>query len=209
MSLEALKEDLNQRDKDIKELYSYLVKLDESNELSYILKANLFVMLYNKVEFFFREFIFSIYDEIHDQNINFFDLKPHVQYIIVDYLFPKDSSKDKKHYIIKSLFENNINYYKPERKDLANGNIDGELIKNVLKQYCINSSQVYCKGEIKLHTLKNIRNQLAHGEESFRSLGRSYTINQVTKLKEDIERIFLALQDELEIFLNDKHYLAK
>lgn len=34
MSLEALKEDLNQRDKDIKELYSYLVKLDESNELS-------------------------------------------------------------------------------------------------------------------------------------------------------------------------------
>ena len=72
MSLEALKEDLNQRDKDIKELYSYLVKLDESNELSYILKANLFVMLYNKVEFFFREFIFSIYDEIHDQNINFF-----------------------------------------------------------------------------------------------------------------------------------------
>lgn len=58
MSLEALKEDLNQRDKDIKELYSYLVKLDESNELSYILKANLFVMLYNKVEFFL-ESLFS------------------------------------------------------------------------------------------------------------------------------------------------------
>ncbi|MDD2164937.1 MAE_28990/MAE_18760 family HEPN-like nuclease [Glaesserella parasuis] len=207
MSLEALKEDLRQRDADIEKLYLHLIQQNENDELSHILKANLFVMLYNKVEFFFREFIFSIYDEIHDQNLSFFQLKPHIQQIIADYLFPKDSTKQKKYDLLKRLFENNITYYKPERVDIANGNIDGELIKEVLKQYEINPSQVYCEGDIKLHTLKIIRNKLAHGEESFSATGKQYSVNQVKKLKEDIERIFLALQDELEIFLNDKHYL--
>lgn len=207
MALEALKEDLRQRDEDIEKLYRHLIQQNESDELSYIITANLFVMLYNKIEFFFREFIFSIYDEIHDQNVLFFQLKPHVQQIIADYLFPKDSTKQKKYNLLKSLFENNITYYKPEKADIANGNIDGELIKEVLKQYRINHSQIYCTGDITLHTLKVIRNKLAHGEESFSSIGKQFSVIQVKKLKEDIERIFLALQDELEIFLNDKHYL--
>lgn len=207
MSLEALKEELRQRDEDIEKLYLHLIQQNENDELSYILKANLFVMLYNKVEFFFREFIFSIYDEIHDQNVRFFQLKPHIQQIITDYLFPKDSTKQKKHNLIKRLFENHITYYKPEKADIANGNIDGKLIKEVLKQYEINPSPVYCTGDIKLHTLKIIRNKLAHGEKSFSIIGKQYSVNQVKKLKEDIERIFLDLQDELEIFLNDKHYL--
>lgn len=207
MSLEALKEDLRQRDEDIEELYLHLAQQNENDELSHILKANLFVMLYNKVEFFFREFIFSIYDEILDRNVLFFQLKPHIQQIITDYLFSKDSTKQKKYDLIKNLFENHITDYKPEKANIANGNIDGKLIKKVLEQYKINPSPVYCTGDVKLHTLKNIRNELAHGEKSFSATGKQYSVNQVKQLKEDIERIFLALQDELEIFLNDKHYL--
>ena len=71
MALEALKEDLRKRDEDIDKLYTHLLSLNDE-QLCNIVKANILVMLYNKVEFFFREFIFSIYDDIHDQEVSFF-----------------------------------------------------------------------------------------------------------------------------------------
>lgn len=56
MALEALKEDLRKRDEDIDKLYTHLLSLNDE-QLCNIVKANMLVMLYNKVEFFFREFI--------------------------------------------------------------------------------------------------------------------------------------------------------
>lgn len=54
MVLEALKEDLRKRDEDIDKLYTHLLSLGDE-QLCNIVKANILVMLYNKVEFFFRE----------------------------------------------------------------------------------------------------------------------------------------------------------
>lgn len=208
MALDALKNDLQKRDKDIDNLYIHLNSLQDT-ELCNIVKANLLVMLYNKVEFFFREFIFSIYDEIHDQNISFFKLKPHIQNIISGYLFPKNFPKNQKHKTIKNLFQDKVKYYKPEKTDIANGNVDGDMFKDILNVYQITGVQFDIRGDIKFHTLKNIRNQLAHGEEDFSEIGRLYTVEQINLFKEEIKRIFLEIQDKLEISLNDKFYLAK
>ncbi|OOF84628.1 hypothetical protein BKG93_06840 [Rodentibacter ratti] len=206
MSLEALKNDLRKRDEDIDKIYTHLISLQDP-ELCDIFKANLFIMLYNKVEFFFREFIFSIYDEIHDQNIAFFELKPHIQTIISGYLFPKDCPTNQKHQTIKNLFQDKVKYYKPEKTDIANGNINGDMFKNILNAYQITGVRIYFRGEITLHTLKNIRNQLAHGEKDFSEIGRLYTIEQIDKFKEELKNIFLNIQDKLEISLNNKFYL--
>lgn len=206
MGLTVLKEELKKRDEDIDMLYNYLTS-SEDNDICNILKANIFIMLYNKVEFFFRELIFSIYDEIHDQKISFFDLKPHVQNIISGYLFPKGIPKDKKHGIIKNLFEDKFQYYKPEPTDIANGNIDEDNFNKILKTYQISDVNFYVEGNIKLSTLKDIRNTLAHGEKSFSEIGRSYSVTQLKILKEDLERIFLEIRDKLEISLNEKFYL--
>ncbi|OOF53849.1 MAE_28990/MAE_18760 family HEPN-like nuclease [Rodentibacter genomosp. 2] len=206
MSLEALKNDLQKRDEDIDKVYTHLISLQDL-ELCDIFKANLLIMLYNKVEFFFREFIFSIYDEIHDQDIAFFELKPHIQTIISGYLFPKDCPTNQKYQTIKNLFQDKVKYYKPEKTDIANGNINGDMFKNMLEAYQITGVHIYFQGEITLHTLKNIRNQLAHGEKDFSEIGRLYTIEQIDKFKEELKNIFLDIQDKLEISLNDKFYL--
>ncbi|WP_439287550.1 MAE_28990/MAE_18760 family HEPN-like nuclease [Lonepinella sp. BR2904] len=210
MVLESLKEDLRKRNNEIDTLHSHILLLDENkeSELCDILKSNLLLMLYNKVEFFFREFVFSIYDIIHDNEVSFFELKPYIQHIFVSYLFPKNCTKDKKYSIIKQLFEKNIKEFRPEKLDIANGNIDGDKFISMLKLYKIKISFII-NGEMKLYTLKTIRNQLSHGEYTFSEIGGKYTIEEINILKEEMERIFLAMQDKLEIFINDQSYLHK
>lgn len=206
MVLEALKEDLRKRDEDIDKLYTHLLSLGDE-QLCNIVKANILVMLYNKVEFFFREFIFSIYDDIHDQEVSFFDLKPYIQNIISGYLFPKNSNAEQKHQTLKNLFEDKFKIYKPEKTDIANGNVDGRMFKDILKEYQISDIQFHFQAEIDLRTLKDIRNQLAHGEKDFSEIGLAYSVEQLMVCKKEIERIFLDIQDKLEISLNDRFYL--
>lgn len=206
MVLEALKEDLRKRDEDIDKLYTHLLSLGDE-QLCNIVKANILVMLYNKVEFFFREFIFSIYDDIHDQEVSFFELKPYIQNIISGYLFPKNSNAEQKHQTLKNLFEDKFKIYKPEKTDIANGNVDGRMFKDILKEYQISDIQFHFQAEIDLRTLKDIRNQLAHGEKYFSEIGLAYSVEQLMVCKKEIERIFLDIQDKLEISLNDRFYL--
>ena len=206
MALEALKEDLRKRDEDIDKLYTHLLSLNDE-QLCNIVKANIFVMLYNKVEFFFREFIFSIYDDIHDQEVSFFELKPYIQNIISSYLFPKNINTAQKHQTLRNLFEDKFKYYKPEKTDIANGNVDGEMFIDIFKEYQISNIQFYFQGKIKLYTLKTIRNQLAHGEKDFSEIGLTYSCEDLRLCKEDIKRVFLDIQDKLEISLNNRFYL--
>ena len=202
MALEALKEDLRKRDEDIDKLYTHLLSLNDE-QLCNIVKANILVMLYNKVEFFFREFIFSI----HDQEVSFFELKPYIQNIISSYLFPKNINTAQKHQTLRNLFEDKFKYYKPEKTDIANGNVDGEMFKDIFKEYQISNIQFYFQGKIKLYTLKTIRNQLAHGEKDFSEIGLTYSCEDLRLCKEDIKRVFLDIQDKLEISLNNRFYL--
>ena len=206
MALEALKEELRKRDEDIDKLYTHLLSLNDE-QLCNIVKANILVMLYNKVEFFFREFIFSIYDDIHDQEVSFFELKPYIQNIISSYLFPKNINTAQKHQTLRNLFEDKFKYYKPEKTDIANGNVDGEMFKDIFKEYQISNIQFYFQGKIKLYTLKTIRNQLAHGEKDFSEIGLTYSCEDLRLCKEDIKRVFLDIQDKLEISLNNRFYL--
>lgn len=81
------------------------------------------------------------------------------------------------------------------------------MFKDILKEYQISNIQFDFQGKITLYTLKTIRNQLAHGEKDFNEIGRTYSCEDLSLCKEDIKKVFLDIQDKLEISLNDRFYL--
>ena len=87
MSLESLKEEITKKDDDIEILLYIITKLD-NKQLESILKSSIVILLYNKTEFLYRESMLSIYDEMRDCKVSFFNLNEKIQKTIAKQLFP-------------------------------------------------------------------------------------------------------------------------
>ncbi len=224
--LDSLKEELRNRDDNIEALYTHLEKLDEDikerdvrdrkeiitfsddlDTVSNILRATLFLMIYNKIEFFIREFILTIYEGIAEKEVSFFNLKDELQENIAGLLLPQNLSKNKKKNQLHQVFmDDKVTYY-PTRQEIVNGNIDKKKLKEILNNYQFNAIKINFKSPITLDTLKDIRNSLAHGEKNFSEQGMSYTTQDFKVFKEDVSTICVNILDELEIYLNDQKFL--
>lgn len=208
MSLDSLKEEIIKKDDDIEILLSIITKLD-NKQLESILKSSIVILLYNKTEFFYREIILSIYDEIKDCKVSFFNLNEKIQKTIAKQLFPANISRIEKLTLLKNLFENNIiSEYLLNRKDIANGNVTGEEFRNFFSSYNFPNIPLLFDNEFTLKTLLDKRNELAHGDKNFSDVGKEITIEQLSSFNEKLKGIFLDILDKLEIFLNEQHYLS-
>lgn len=207
--MESIKEDFDKKINEIELFYELLENSDSGEtDLNKILKATFFLMLYNLIESTIRESIINIYSKIDSNSIEFNKLKP---------LLRKKILSDCKKYIgIENLHNGTSNDLSKEilmaslsAEKLFSGNIDNDLIKKTAQEYGFSyrtDPNITKQGE-KLLSIKNYRNDLAHGNLTFSEIGRLYDINQLKEYKDETIAYLEKIIENIDYYLKNQNYL--
>ncbi|WP_050535608.1 MAE_28990/MAE_18760 family HEPN-like nuclease [Yersinia mollaretii] len=225
MSLINVRDEYNERENDMFNIISLINSLEEerlrlqSEESNQdhdliekrinILKSALHLMSYNLVESVARGCIEGIYDHISDNNVNYSSLKEKIQINILDRCI-KDNENGKAFFskvggeISDKIIQASLNL----RKEF-NGNVSKEVINKISKAYDITlTNSPECRNGIDLDTLKDIRNELAHGVTSFSNKGRNDSIEEVIRRINHINQYLLLIITCTEEYITRNGYLS-
>ncbi|MDO4229615.1 MAG: MAE_28990/MAE_18760 family HEPN-like nuclease [Capnocytophaga sp.] len=199
--------------RDIEIYYNYLKdnEFNMSVEVSKILKANMFLMLYNLIESTVNNSLEAIHNAINNEKLNFEQCIDEIKALWVEYKHQKFEQK-KSSEIIKSIYQIkseiiSIDYKKFQEKKLngISGNLDAKKIReNINPKYSISENK-RVEGK-KLVEIKNKRNSLAHGEVSFSTLGQRYSIKDLEKYYKECKLFLKEYLSNVEKYIKNKKY---
>lgn len=169
--------------------------------LSTILKANGFLLLYNLVEATVQNSIKDIFNSVHSQNITFKKATDNLRKMWIGQEI-KNVKKEDVFFLSKKILENELLVFKAGCVDI-NGNIDAQKIRDIAKQFGYPEP----KDGRDLVTIKNKRNKLAHGEETFSEVGRDFTVQDLINFKESTKAYLSDVLTNIEQFINNKQFV--
>ncbi len=167
-------------------LTAFDLKQDKSIEIIFdserkdILRANVYLLLYNLIESTIYNSIVTVFETIADNKIMYFEVIEEVQKYWLNNLYKHDDKK-KKETIIETfmniavqIFNNTITLASNEIT--YGGSLDAQTIFKTAKLMKIetgNIHKIYDKNVhgVSLENIKNNRNWLAHGEKTFSEVG--------------------------------------
>lgn len=172
------------------------------SELSTILKANGFLLLYNLIESTIRKSIDAVITSMHTSSVTFRNLSEELRKLWIKQE-GKNSNEEKIMSIAKIVLENGLLTFK---KDFINisGNIDAQEIRKILKQVGGNEIR---DGRC-LKAIKDKRNHLAHGDFSFSEIGKDYTVSDLITYKDDTKDYLSKVLGEIQNFIDNQKYLC-
>ncbi len=211
--MDSTKEDFNTRKEEIENYFRFLKIFDDDNtRVKYIendkevtkiieskfltiLLANAFLILYNLIEATVRNSIIELYLKIEEDNISFETLNDNLKKLWIkqktDNLkegnFRQDKLREHIMNIAQSILEKETIKLSKDSIDLS-GNIDAQKIRELAQQIGFETTS---DGR-NLVNIKNKRNKLAHGEQTFYDVGKDYSVNDLFELKNET---FVYLED--------------
>jgi hypothetical protein len=208
----AVKQLFKDRKDEVEIYFSFLHSLSQTRdkeELFKILKSNLILMLYNMVEACMRSSIEYIYIDMELKQVSFDSLTDKLKNRIINDL--KYINKTDKNTVQKiNSIATGIAKLSFKKDKMFSGNIDAKKIKNLSKNYgftCNTNAKESKDGEC-LRTIKDKRNDLAHGVESFSEVGKEYTIQDLERMKNECIAYLSGILDNIEEYLNNQRYLS-
>jgi hypothetical protein len=175
-------------------------------ELAKTLKANGLLLLYNLVESTMRNAIVAIFDELKNQAISFDQLKPEIKMIVLKNV--KNRSPEEINLRINQISTDIIiaTFYS---KKLFSGNVDARLIKKIAQKYGFSYQTDFAKTKNgkNLEDIKDKRNDLAHGDKSFKEVGQGKTIEDLLEIKEEVIEYLRQILLNIAIYLENQEYL--
>ncbi len=179
------------------------------------LRSTSYLLLYNLIESTVYNSITSIFDEINDNGLKYFDIIEDVRKYWLNNLYKHDDKK-KKETIIETIMSvanqifsdtitlasNEINY---------GGSLDAGTIFATAKSMKINVGNIHRIYDKTIHgqiliDVKKKRNWLAHGEKSFIEVGSSSTFSQLDDARKYICDFLGEFITSVEEYINHKHY---
>jgi hypothetical protein len=184
-----------------------------SETVHHVLKSNLFLLLYNLIESSFRNSLEKICLEITSEELVYQSLIPQIKqmWISMEYKnFDKTCTIDRA--IQKSEFV--MNKIDTIAQDIVNikfdnklsGNVTPDIIKKSIQEYGLETHQIPEENSDSLFIVKNKRNNLAHGNESFSECGRNYTLLKLNEIKNESTEYMRFILTHIKIFIENKHY---
>ncbi len=157
-------------------------------ELVKVLKANMFLLLYNLVESSVRQSLIEIFDTITAEQMSYEEASDQVKMLWIGkgHSKFKNKSAEQIFQILASLAQDIV---KLEFGDgtISGGNIDGRKIRELSDVYGFSSAvHKNARDGTKLFEVKKHRNNLAHGLESFAECGRNYTVSDLRQAKHEV-----------------------
>lgn len=225
MSLVNLREEFRDREEDMDEIISIMSEINIKKEaLNYatslaefnildrrvnILKSSLHLIAYNQVENVARGCIESIYDHIKDNGVTYGVLKEKIQIKIL-HRCVKDNENGNILFrkIGRDISDKIIQASLNVRKEF-NGNVSKDIINKIANAYGINIINApECRNGIDLDTLKDIRNELAHGSIGFSRKGQNDSVDEVIRRVKHINQYLLLLIGCTEEYITQNGYLS-
>ena len=192
-----------------------------SREHQHIIKSNIALMQYNILESSFLELYNNFYVSLQRCKLSLDSLNNQFTYTI--YQMIKRASNDKYKDIKDKLFSDdellsNLSFSnhamstcfkldEEERKFLVNGNLDGKKIKDFLITFGLDVTAIDQIGSLELSSLrvlKDNRQLLAHGGQSFFQVGKeSISWDDLVMNQKTIESLFIESKNILTKFCDD------
>jgi hypothetical protein len=214
------------------ELNNYLSDDDSfliDNQLVKILKSNSILLFYNLIEGTISSLMNEFFGTLNSDPNSYKDLQLPIKKIWLKYKHRSFNTGNKKYddYIINTIEsildevvvidsktisdaesgERIIHNYdafcsETNANDIS-GNIDARKIRELFSLYGLPEVTIGCKSMLQI---KNKRNSLAHGNETFAQVGSSFTIEDLYKMKIEITSFLEHVLNETENYLNTKMY---
>lgn len=183
-------------------------------DLYKVLKANLFLLLYNAVESSFKDALEKLCDDLSESNIMYKNVKNELKELYLQkkyYLFDgnKASGHEKKStWLVDTIkdLSNDIIEIKFDKKNEISGNLNATEIKKIAKTYGFMSDKITQLDGQKTHIVKNQRNSLAHGSTSFAECGKNYTIQELMEIKDGTIKYMTNILNIIKKYIKKQNY---
>jgi hypothetical protein len=167
-------------------------------------------MLYNLLESTVRNAIEEIHSSINLETIRYSELINEIKSIWIEFHYNKFKADKKSKIIVEEINQLasnifNVPYddYTKKRGDFS-GNLDRRKIDNLAEKYGFKkNSKIEGK---ELFTIKNARNNLAHGNQSYTEVGKKYDKSDMVKFKRVCVLYLKELLINVEGFIKNKVY---
>ena len=199
--------------------FTKFYKMDDLTYVDYlkIIKSSLVLMLYNLMESSISLFLQYTYEEFNKENLTFKNTCEEIRNLYIEKsiqnCFTKTSSYHTYESVIKKVSKeivDDITLELDKKIFEISGNIDGEYISEISKKLGLNfkssSKGMHKEYPIYIGKIKDDRNKLAHGEESFLIRGQNYTSGDLQNYFKEICIIFDELWSCFEKYVKNKKY---
>jgi hypothetical protein len=184
-------------------------------DLTRILKANAFLLLYNLVESTVINGVFEIFNAIKNEKVSYHKITIELKKVWLEMKLNHDKTvaKDTMVNQIIVLFEDIIDLaiIEIEKKHIKfQGNLDADKIYTLAKMYGITNHPVFRKDTVgeAFKEIKLKRNSLAHGDLTFKECGKDFTIQQITQYKDHIVNYLNLILKNIEDYIVKKEFLC-
>lgn len=174
------------------------------SELSKILKANGFVLLYNLIESTVRKSIDAILNVVKDEGLTYRALSDKLKKLWIKQEIKNINANEigiKVLNIAESILNNELLLLKQECITIS-GNIDAQKIREIAQAVGCDEP----KDGAALKTIKDKRNHLAHGEYTFAEIGKEFSVKDLMTFKQKTEEHLKLVLTNVEEYINNKKY---
>lgn len=178
------------------------------DQLVNVLKSVIFIMSYNQVESTLRGCLESVYDDFEDNEICYDQLLDSIQTEILNGLLKTyDSGKT-----LRNSVRNQLSLKAPKAslriKKVFSGNVTRDTITKIKKDYGLRiDAPPEARDGQDLTTLKDARNDLAHGNYSFSKFGRSNSLQDSIQISKRTSAYLNATISHFADYVDNQRYL--
>jgi hypothetical protein len=197
------------RNDEARRLLNHIASLSESGGVveSSILKSSYTLLLYNNLEATVSSSITSIHERASDctyDNLSEEFKKLYAGFYHFD--ISRRKVKDQLDGTVSGEFKFPSFEEYCKRITVFSGNIDLRSLNEIGENYGIGKVDLRGKNPENILIIKNKRNKLAHGEESFRDSCRQYTLSELEELGDSLKKMLDKFIDLVDVFLSEERY---
>jgi len=188
-----------------------IVEKKISNKLQTMFIANAFLILYNLIESTVKNSIVEIYNKIKEDKNGYENLSENLQKIWINQKIDNLKEGTYNHDTLLKTIQN-IAKNVLEKETIAlskddiniSGNIDAKKIRELAENIGFEKSS---NGR-NLQNIKDKRNRLAHGEQTFYDVGKNFTFKELNGFKQETFDYLRDVIEKIEKFIVDQEYVA-
>ncbi|MFZ3130605.1 MAG: MAE_28990/MAE_18760 family HEPN-like nuclease [Desulfosporosinus sp.] len=211
------------RKNEIEFYYSIMIEIDNVSEkiqtidngrFLRILKSNLLLMLYNLIEACVVSGMMEIYEKLKNSGSSYDDLIREIRFIwskseigkVYSNQAGRSAYEERVQSIIDHVITNQPIILSKEALGIS-GNLDARVIKRLCDKHRIRYVASDDDGCLKI--VKDKRNNLAHGDESFGDCARDMSLVDLEHIKDKVVSFIKGILDGMKEYYDNKYYLEQ
>lgn len=181
-----------------------------------VMKATVFLLIYNLVESSIRSAFRRVYEKIEDEGKALGDVREELRRVWIGQqfrTFDSDSASARNYRelvgrMAEEVLQRSVLKLSAKRLPIS-GNLDADRIRSACKRHGVGVNVHHrAKGGIELGTVKEQRNALGHGSVTFTECGRQYAVSDLDRIKRQTVVFVRSILRNIKRYLEEGAYVA-